>query len=1254
MPPARKTRAENALQATLLGAAIAIILALVAALVGPLFVDWTQYRDVFEARATRIVGLPVRVTGAIDARILPSPSLVLRGVEIGDGKEPRVKARELGIEFSLGPLVRGELRAVDMRVVGPDLRLGLDAEGRLDWPKAQAGLDPDQLSIDRLRLADGRAVLTDARSGAGVVLEKLSFTGELRSLAGPAKGEGSFNAEGERYSYRVSAGRAEGDGAKIKLAVDPSARAFTIDADGILRFESGGPAFDGTLAVSRPAGVAPASGRGVAAVPWRASGRVKATSASALFEQFDVQYGPEGRAIKLSGVAQMKLGKSARVSGVLSAREVDLDQAFDLPEGVRNSPIAAARMMAETIAGFVKVPFPLQLGVGIDSVTLAGSPVQAVRGDLTFDTSGFDIESFEFRAPGATQVRVSGHLTLAGAEATFRGPASIDAADPRAFAAWLEGRDGSSREPVGPMRASGEVTFGNDRIAIERFKAEIDRKTVDGRLVYAAAAAGRPARVEAELKAAVLDIDRLVAVGRAALAGTSFDLPGETTLAIDIGRATVAGLEAKDATVKLRLDPGGLVLERVAVSDFGGATFNLSGRIESPFAGPHGAVTLDADARSLDGALALLARFAPDAAENVRSVAARLVPLKTHATLALAADRGAVGPSKFIIEGTAGPVRLQLGAQANGDVSVPAALDTHFEGELAADDGRALAALLGFDRAVAVDKQSGRLSFSGQGVLHDLHVDAKLAAGGLAASANGVVRVFGTEPAIATLATTLSADVRLPRRGDGEGKLPLALTTRVTAKPGTLTFDQLAGAVAGVPVRGRLEAALGTPISIEGQFDADSLSIPALLATAIGASVKDASAFSPEPFASGVFEGIRGRVRLSASRPTLTAGLAAQQARADVRLGNGEIAFEDVVGELAGGRLTGALAFRRVGDGVAMHGRLALREADAAALLAGEGRAGVAGKVTVQVEADATGRSPAALIGSLAGTGTVSLAGAEIAGFDPDAFNAVIRAVDEETTIDAAKVRDIMATALERGRLRVERADAAFTIAAGDARLSTAILHGEGADLSATGHFNLTDRQLDARLTFAAAAPAGTSGGRPEVYVTVRGPLGATQRAIDATTLSAWLTLRAVDREARRIDALEASRAAPLVPTEAPPASTGTAPAPPPAAPPPAAPPAAALAPAAPTTAAPTPPVARPVAPPPRRPAPASRPEASAAPGATAPALPPPINIRPPASATGTPPRPKAPGAGAPPKSAPAEPPPEERSLLERLFGSQR
>src|SRR5262249_22747306 len=150
------------------------------------------------------------------------------------------------------------------------------------------------------------------------------------------------------------------------------------------------------------------------------------------------------------------------------------------------------------------------------------------------------------------------------------------------------------------------------------------------------------------------------------------------------------------------------------------------------------------------------------------------------------------------------------------------------------------------------------------------------------------------------------------------------LTSRITAKQGTFALDGLTGTIAGTPVRGRLEVALGMPIRIDGQLDADSVNVPSVLATAVGAVNQDETAFSSEPFGSGLFDAVRGRVRLGASPAVLTPGLAIGQAHADVRLGEAEIALEDIDGELAGGRLTGAATFRRIGDGVAMHGRLAL------------------------------------------------------------------------------------------------------------------------------------------------------------------------------------------------------------------------------------------------------------------------------------------------------------------------------------------
>ena len=123
------------MQTTLLGLAIAIILALVAALVGPLLIDWGGHRSLFEAEASRLIGVDVRVTGAIDARLLPSPPLTLHDIEIGSSGEDKIRARSLGIEFALGPLMRGEWRAAEMHLVGPQLSLGLDASGHVLAPQ---------------------------------------------------------------------------------------------------------------------------------------------------------------------------------------------------------------------------------------------------------------------------------------------------------------------------------------------------------------------------------------------------------------------------------------------------------------------------------------------------------------------------------------------------------------------------------------------------------------------------------------------------------------------------------------------------------------------------------------------------------------------------------------------------------------------------------------------------------------------------------------------------------------------------------------------------------------------------------------------------------------------------------------------------------------------------------------------------------------------------------------------------------------
>ena len=248
------------MQTTLLGFAIAIILALVAALVGPIFIDWGRYRGEFEARASRLTGLDFRVTGAIDARLLPTPTLMLQGVEFGRPNEgSKVRARALRIEFALGALVRGAWRIADARLEGPELTAGLDPTGHLSWPVPKLGFDLETVAIERLNIEDGRAVLVDDASNSRLVLDKMEFHGELRSLAGPIKGDGSFVVAGQRYPYSVSTSRIADDGSvKVRLAVNPVDLPLTSEADLTILIERGTPRFEGSIQVARAVGRAPA------------------------------------------------------------------------------------------------------------------------------------------------------------------------------------------------------------------------------------------------------------------------------------------------------------------------------------------------------------------------------------------------------------------------------------------------------------------------------------------------------------------------------------------------------------------------------------------------------------------------------------------------------------------------------------------------------------------------------------------------------------------------------------------------------------------------------------------------------------------------------------------------------------------------------------------------------------------------------------------------------------------------------------
>jgi hypothetical protein len=1121
-------------QTTLLGLAIAIILALVAALVAPLVVDWNHFRTTFENEASRLTGMSVRVTGTIDARILPTPRIKLRNVEFGEaGREPLLRAGALDLEVRLGPLFRGEVQATEARLVTPQINLALDRSGAIDWPVATRAWRAEDLSVSRLRVEDGSIVLADAASGSRLTLQKLSFDGDIRSLVGPFRGEGSFVVGDEPYGYRISGGRGDADtGFKIRLGVNPTNHPLTTDIDGTLSLDRGVPQFDGAIALARPVGVALSSGQRVMSDPWHANGKIRATPAAASLQDVTFQYGPDERAVVFTGKADLTFGEEPHFDGDIAALEVDVDRALAAPDLTHQPPLLVVKSFVDVFVASVKPPLPGKLAVGIAGLTVGGTNVQSLHGVARFDATGWSLDGVELRAPGLTQVSLSGHVEQSSHGLAFTGPGTLDSADADMLLAWLSGRGATASAGVRTLRARGDVSIAGDRVAVDGLDATLDRENVQGRFAYTWPESDRPAIVEADLHATKLDLDALAAFAKSAVDENGFAPPRQGSLALDIGKATLAGVDARAVKAHIKFDAGALQIEHLSVGELGGAALDISGRIDELSSQPRGRVTVDLNAGTLADLSRVVGQFAPQAADVLRRTADRLAPAKLHGTLTMERAATAGSTAKLDLNGQLGLMRVALNGAATGEPAKLGEANVRIDSRLDADDGTALAALFGLNRVVAVDQLPGRMTLSAAGPLNgELRVDGEASASGFTAAARGALRLNGQEAPAGTFQVLATAadlgPLQQAMTGQPRNAVPVSARAAVSIAGTALSFTQIAIAAGKASAHGHLAINLASPMAIDGDVGADTVDGAWLASVLLGLPRQAQNAAAPwssQPLGGGAFAAMNGAVTFTLDHAAFTPALVAGNLKGVAQFRPGEIALQDVDGSLAGGRVTGELAFRRNADGLISHGHLALADADAATVLQTDKKI-IDARLTLKADFDSFGANPAALVRAAHGGGAIALAGAHIAGLDPAAFVAAMRAADQGTTIELGKIQATVNAALAGGYLAAPQGDATMTITDGKIGVANVTMPAQdGAALALAGALDLNTGAVDARMTLSAPPPAhALIPTRPELAVALKGPLAAPARSLDVSALTGWLSLRAAELQTRRLESIEAN-----------------------------------------------------------------------------------------------------------------------------------
>jgi large subunit ribosomal protein L24 len=285
-----------------------------------------------------------------------------------------------------------------------------------------------------------------------------------------------------------------------------------------------------------------------------------------------------------------------------------------------------------------------------------------------------------------------------------------------------------------------------------------------------------------------------------------------------------------------------------------------------------------------------------------------------------------------------------------------------------------------------------------------------------------------------------------------------------------------------------------------------------------------AGPWSSQPLGGGAFAAMNGAVTFALDHAAFTPALVASNLKGVAQFRPGEIALQNIDGGFAGGHVSGELAFRRNADGLVSHGHIALADADAATVLQTDKKT-IDARLTLKADFDSFGSSPSALVRAAHGSGAIALADAHIAGLDPAAFVAAMRAADQGAAIELAKIQPAVNAALASGRLAAPQGDAAMTITDGKVGVANVTLPAQdGAALSLAGALDLNSGAVDVRMTLTAPPPAhALIRMRPELAVMLKGPLAAPARTLDVSALTGWLALRAAELQSRRLESIEAN-----------------------------------------------------------------------------------------------------------------------------------
>ncbi len=1126
-----------------------MVLLLFAALLAPLFVDWTGFRQEFEDQASRIIGKKVVVYGSVDARILPFPSVTLNDVRVGQEPDgtPQIRISRFSMDAELAPVLSGEALIFDMRIEDMNARIRLLKDGTLDWMRgARPEIPARNVVLENVRLANANITFIDEQSGRTRNIRGLNAAMSAKSLAGPWKAVGDAELDGEPGRFSLSTNLNEGKDAGIWLRarITPDNRPLGAELEGALALSADGrPSYKGTFSAflqqSEEEAAPDAKAADAKAPAPRLKGSFELTNEKIRVPEYRLEVGEVTDPYVVTGEATLDTGKDQEFLLLADGQQIDVARIdYEGSNGkTGRDPGDTVRKRFEhfvNIAASIPIPtVPGRASLKLPAILIGDTAIRDVRVDVRPTRGGWIVDNAIATLPGRTQLEAKGVLGLKD-RAGFNGHVLLASRQPSGLSTWLSGQVDPVIRDMKTLGFDADVRLTADLQRFDQLELQVGESSLRGRVERQSVPGAQPS-LSVQLAGNRIDLEALRGLSTLFGKEGKADLSGHAIAAeLKADNFAAFGMEAKQTETVFTLANSALSIERFNTRDLAGAQVTAIGRAE-----------LKQDGMDANGRIGFKA---DDPAPFLAMIAEKLPgdPLLAHLLrnagwftgtelkVTLAAGAKDQPGLSVKLNGTSNGSRVDMNLGLSNPAGYPGSAGMNLQATLENPQANILLGQAGLDPLPFDSNQKGvlslRLADSGE---DDTDVNLSFNAGATDFDLKGRAQLRAPAGINGTFQTSLVTDdaapylamsgIALPQMTLG---LPGKLTAGLAVTPDKIAVSELQGQFAENAFAGALTLdRKAEGLKGSGQLSVDDLDLPWLAEAVYGPVLDQSGHFSDSAFGAGMIAGMD--MVLDVGAKTFRPGLAApvRDFKARLTAEDGELLIDGATGEWGGSKLAGTLRMGNTNGSGYLQTSIKAEDGNLPAITwFSEGEPVLDGRFRLQFSAEAAGKSMKELASGMGGSGELRLKDATVRGLNLDILNPLISTMDvTEGDITPEKVDPIVETLLAQGSTALGDVTVPFSLAGGRLDVQPVTVNTPLASVTGEGEADLSEGRLNGSLTLAFQPGANAvEGADPTLRLDFEGLTASPTRKADTLGLTNFLSLRAFERERHRVDRLQA------------------------------------------------------------------------------------------------------------------------------------